>query len=233
MGCGVTNAVPDKRGEGVVDHRRTLDAVRVLAGVLASDRDPVAQFRLFTTLLRDLIDVKAVGLWLFQPGRGLVAAEDFLLGTSPRHRDPAFAIDRGIDSSAQSRIAAHSLEVPWEASGQVLGLIAALGSRRRRGFDAEDDWVLRVAGELAGTVLIRRWTALENDPQVGLSRREVIVASLVARGYTNSRIAGELNIGRATVASHVAHILSKLGYRSRAQIAGWVAREESKEPSWD
>ena len=56
-----------------------------------------------------------------------------------------------------------------------------------------------------------------------LSPRELEVAELVAEGLTNSAIAARLYVSRATVSSHVTHILTKLGYGSRAQIAAWVA----------
>jgi non-specific serine/threonine protein kinase len=55
-----------------------------------------------------------------------------------------------------------------------------------------------------------------------LTPREEEVAALIARGYTNRQIAGELVVARGTVANHVAHILDKLGFQSRAQIAGWA-----------
>jgi non-specific serine/threonine protein kinase len=63
-------------------------------------------------------------------------------------------------------------------------------------------------------------------PEAGdaeLSDRELEVARLVARGLTNPAIATELFLSRATVKTHVSHILSKLGLQSRAQIAGWLA----------
>jgi DNA-binding CsgD family transcriptional regulator/tetratricopeptide (TPR) repeat protein len=56
-----------------------------------------------------------------------------------------------------------------------------------------------------------------------LSGREMEVAQLVAEGLTNPAIARRLYLSRPTVASHVAHILTKLGFVSRAQIAAWVA----------
>jgi DNA-binding CsgD family transcriptional regulator len=56
-----------------------------------------------------------------------------------------------------------------------------------------------------------------------LSRREREVAMLIARGMTNGRIATELIIGQGTVATHVSHILAKLGLASRAQIAVWAS----------
>jgi DNA-binding NarL/FixJ family response regulator len=56
-----------------------------------------------------------------------------------------------------------------------------------------------------------------------LTPRELEVAGLVASGMTNPAIARELYISRATVASHVARILAKLGFSSRSQIAARVA----------
>jgi non-specific serine/threonine protein kinase len=55
-----------------------------------------------------------------------------------------------------------------------------------------------------------------------LSPREREVATLIARGYTNHQIASELLITEATAASHVVHILAKLAFSSRAQIAAWA-----------
>jgi len=48
------------------------------------------------------------------------------------------------------------------------------------------------------------------------------VARLVADGLTNKQIGVRLFISEKTVASHVGSILNKLGFNSRAQIAGWV-----------
>ena len=56
-----------------------------------------------------------------------------------------------------------------------------------------------------------------------LAKRELEVARLVAEGLSNKRIAARLFISERTVATHVGNILNKLGFNSRAQIAGWMA----------
>ena len=58
-----------------------------------------------------------------------------------------------------------------------------------------------------------------------LSARELEVAALVAEGCSNKEIGDRLVITPGTARVHVAHILDKLGLRSRAQIAAWVASQ--------
>ncbi|MBV9601660.1 MAG: helix-turn-helix domain-containing protein [Chloroflexi bacterium] len=56
-----------------------------------------------------------------------------------------------------------------------------------------------------------------------LTAREAQVAELVGRGLTNRQIADTLVVTEATAAKHVEHILDRLGFSSRSQIAAWVA----------
>ena len=62
-----------------------------------------------------------------------------------------------------------------------------------------------------------------NGAQSGLSAREQEVAELVARGMTNRQIAAALVVSERTAQNHVQHILTKLGFSTRSQIAAWVA----------
>ncbi len=56
-----------------------------------------------------------------------------------------------------------------------------------------------------------------------LTSRELEVARLVTQGLSNREIGKTLVISERTVDAHVQHILNKLGFNSRAQIAAWVA----------
>jgi non-specific serine/threonine protein kinase len=66
-----------------------------------------------------------------------------------------------------------------------------------------------------------------------LTGRELEVARLVADGLSNPAIATKLFVTRATVKTHVSHILQKLALDSRVQLAGWVAGRELGSPPGD
>jgi DNA-binding NarL/FixJ family response regulator len=61
-----------------------------------------------------------------------------------------------------------------------------------------------------------------------LTPRERTVADLVAEGLTNKAIAADLVISVRTVEGHVERTLAKLGFTSRAQVAGWVAAQRNR-----
>jgi non-specific serine/threonine protein kinase len=58
-----------------------------------------------------------------------------------------------------------------------------------------------------------------------LTRREREVAALIAEGLSNREIAARLVVAQRTAEGHVENILSKLGFTSRAQVAGWLAAQ--------
>ncbi|MDV8070716.1 LuxR C-terminal-related transcriptional regulator [Rhodococcus sp. IEGM 1366] len=62
-----------------------------------------------------------------------------------------------------------------------------------------------------------------------LTRREKQVAELVAQGLTNRAIASKLVISHRTAQGHVEHILIKLGFTSRSQIAAWLVEQKQRD----
>ncbi|MGZ8514896.1 MAG: response regulator transcription factor, partial [Candidatus Limnocylindrales bacterium] len=132
--------------------------------------------------------------------------------------------------------------------GQARALLA-LGAVRRR---ARQKRTARLALEaaLAGfeTLGAASWAAVARTELAriggrerieGLSPSELSVAALVAEGRTNREIASTLFLGERTVASHLTHIYSKLGIRSRTELARHVlpraegsAGDSSKVPTF-
>lgn len=65
----------------------------------------------------------------------------------------------------------------------------------------------------------------------GLTQREREVATLIAKGMTNREIAEQLVISKRTADAHVEHILAKLGFSSRSQIAALISQERCRDTS--
>jgi len=89
------------------------------------------------------------------------------------------------------------------------------------------------AGPLTVTVLpcrepglphVRALVLAEPADTRGLTARELEVLALVATGAANGDIAAELVVSVRTVATHVEHILAKLGVATRAAAAALAAR---------
>jgi DNA-binding CsgD family transcriptional regulator len=53
---------------------------------------------------------------------------------------------------------------------------------------------------------------------IALTDRELEIVQLVCHGLTNARVAQRLNIGLATVKTHLLHVFEKLGVRTRAEL---------------
>ena len=68
------------------------------------------------------------------------------------------------------------------------------------------------------------------SPPIGINHlggRETEVARPVGAGLTNKEIGARLFISQRTVETHVRNILDRLGFSSRAQIAGWIAAPDA------
>ncbi|WP_433255491.1 ATP-binding protein [Streptosporangium sp. CA-135522] len=99
----------------------------------------------------------------------------------------------------------------------------------RREFDqaAREGTALGLEGAIAyalGEETAEGGAVRRDSGRAPLTRREWEVAELVAEGMTNRQIAHRLMIVQRTVDSHVEHILAKLGFSARAQVAAWATR---------
>ncbi|PYC66933.1 DNA-binding response regulator [Micromonospora arborensis] len=71
--------------------------------------------------------------------------------------------------------------------------------------------------------LVQRFAQRDTDPPAihrdlsTLTPRELEVLGLLAQGLSNAELAGRLHLSEATVKTHVARILAKLGLRDRVQ----------------
>ncbi|MEU8619066.1 LuxR C-terminal-related transcriptional regulator [Streptomyces sp. NPDC048623] len=66
-----------------------------------------------------------------------------------------------------------------------------------------------------------------------LTPRERQVAALLTEGLSNKEIAARLVVSTRTAETHVDHILSKLGFTSRAQAAAWATGQDLTLPAED
>ena len=142
-------------------------------------------------------------------------------GRTQRYLDAA----RGLGQEAVTEL--------WE-QGRSLSLDAAVTLALRSGPEAP--WPtagvpLTQATPYAGPAAPHARPAAPHAGQSPLTPREREISALIAQGYSNKGIADELVISPATAARHVANILSKLGFTSRAQIAAWAAGNGSIQPS--
>lgn len=70
-----------------------------------------------------------------------------------------------------------------------------------------------------------------SQPVHPLSRREQDVAALIVEGLTNRQIAARMHVSVRTVETHIRHIRTTLGLRSRAHVAAWSAQQRLEPPA--
>jgi len=74
--------------------------------------------------------------------------------------------------------------------------------------------------------MLRRSFALQQVPQVGLSRHEADIWGLLVMGKTSKDIAQSLDLERAFVKSTIKTLLGKMGLRSRKEIKAWLGSQQ-------
>jgi len=89
----------------------------------------------------------------------------------------------------------------------------------------------RLDGDAVGAVLTAAGHRVRRRAlPAGLTRREVEVLVLLARGFSNQQIAGALTLSRKTVSSHLEHIFTKLGVTTRTSAALFAMQNRLIEP---
>lgn len=119
------------------------------------------------------------------------------------------------------------LEASYEtAAVRVLIAMACRAMGDEDGAEMELDAALSVFEGLGASPDVRRVVKLSQVGQLrktdGLTVRELEVLSLVAAGMSNRAIATQLVISEKTVASHIAHIFTKLDLTSRAAATAYA-----------
>ncbi len=130
-------------------------------------------------------------------------------------------------------------ETAWESMGLHIDTIP--GFNRHRQNSAK---VARTLGERPFQAAHRQGRLLDLDEAIAFAldearaepgspdatkptKRELQIAELVAQGRSNQSIADELMLSRRTVEAHIQHLLAKLGFNSRSQVAAWVAQRNA------
>ncbi|MGW5147254.1 protein kinase domain-containing protein [Rhodococcus koreensis] len=162
--------------------------------------------------------------------RFAAAAVEALAWIACERRDPTRAavlmgaaqwLARSVGSAAviHSNLIVYQTEFA-EKARQDLGDKAFAAAHRKGeqlGFDAAIAYALHEAQRGTSTP--------DTDAPTRLTKRERQVAALIAEGLTNQAIADRLVISPRTAQGHVEHILAKLGFTSRTQVAAWVVEQ--------
>jgi predicted ATPase/DNA-binding CsgD family transcriptional regulator len=144
------------------------------------------------------------------------------------HSEPSARDDAGVRSSARG-----PRREGRDTSGQTGTAVSRSGSFDRPGGAGRwADWQTgrRLTGQAGLPGPVPASPSARTDSLWGpLSPRECQVAALVADGLGNREISQRLGIAKRTADAHLEHILAKLTFTSRAQVAAWVTQRRSEE----
>jgi DNA-binding NarL/FixJ family response regulator len=129
----------------------------------------------------------------------------------------AYSDDADVQGMLEAGAAGYLLKE--EAPGVILAAVRAT-AQGQGWFSAE------VAAKVAA------WARGE-PPMADLTERERDVMRLLARGWDNQRIAGELFISERTVRFHLRNIYDKIGVNSRIEAAVWAVRHGLGDDEFD
>jgi DNA-binding NarL/FixJ family response regulator len=169
--------------------------------------------------------------------RLILARGHRLRGYALSHDDPTAArrhLDIALDTFVQ-------MEMAYEAASTCLRLAHALAAAQpeiaveeaRRALAAFEEMAAGGRADAAAALLRRlgvKAARLGPRAHETLTKREHEVLALLGEGLSNPEIAKRLFVSRKTVEHHVAHVLEKLGLRSRAEAAAEAVRRCGSNP---
>ncbi len=120
-------------------------------------------------------------------------------------------------------------------AADAMGLLPGLLAAGAAGYVFRDEPEGALAAALRAVGAGRIWLSPRAPSVVGtpgqrtasLSGRQREILALLARGYSNARIAEELGLRERTVRYHVAGLRAALGLASRGEAVAWAGRETS------
>jgi DNA-binding CsgD family transcriptional regulator len=189
------------------------------AGVLAAALDRIADLRLILDRLATFRGEHATAFGVAYDG-----PVELTLGIGRAHLGD---LDGAVEDLRIAITQAEAASSPGFVAEAQFQLATVLASRDAAQAATIAEAARRTAQAIGMTAYLRPIADLldrldaTSRPGV-LSAREDEVARLVAGGLTNREIALRLVISERTAQNHVQHILTKLDFTSRAQIAAWV-----------
>jgi len=121
-----------------------------------------------------------------------------------------------VQARAELAAALTRRQAPGDRDEALAALAAAAREAGQLGMVPFTEWI--------GQLQARLTAAPAGDSP--LSPRELEVAWLVGQGLTNKQIAQNLYVSERTAENHVQHILTKLGFSNRSQVAAWASGEQ-------
>ena len=187
-----------------------------VAGMMSGERDTANAWFVEALKVARQVDNRLGQYW------GLAAA-GWYAAHAGRARAAAQLLGAADVLCTQTGSALGGPTIPIVAGAREL-VVEALGAAA---FAAEFEKGQHLNREVALQLAIGEGAPVDTPGTAGaagpLAKREVEVARLVAEGLSNKQIGVRLFISEATVASHMRHIMDKLGVNSRAQIAAVMA----------
>jgi DNA-binding CsgD family transcriptional regulator len=215
-----------REAQSAIEYARTIDSPSYLAAGKMAD----------AMALRyggDLRAAESVAFEALQAGAGAEAMQ-FLLPALDLIAGIALEDERYIEGVRISAACAAIRERTGAAVSEFeLALRAAVLESPRRAIGEEAVTLAWEEGsrlDVAETLeYVMRARGERKRPSAGwesLTPRELAVVQLAAQGLTNPEIAEKLFVGRGTVKTHLASIFTKVGVRTRTELAAEAARRD-------